>query len=174
MDKIKELRYKKTRQQLRYVQLELEETKLVYENCVDKFNIEFKDELFDTKEEHKEEVENPFFKIKTTVDEKTINDIYKRIAVKVHPDKQTGDEETFKILNRANKNKDYGLMMNMADELNIKIKNDDVNYNNNKKQIRALIETIKDMQMTFAWQWEHIEENQKPAYRDYILKHMEI
>ena len=57
MDKLKELRYKKTRQQLRYVQLELEETKLVYENCVDKFNIEFKDELLDSKEEQ-EDVEN--------------------------------------------------------------------------------------------------------------------
>ena len=67
MNKIKELRYKKTRQQLRYVQLELEETKLIYEECVDKFNVEFKDELLDTKEEHKEEVENPFFKIKTTI-----------------------------------------------------------------------------------------------------------
>ena len=44
MDKIKELRYKKTRQQLRYIQLELEETRLIYEDCVDKFNIEFKDE----------------------------------------------------------------------------------------------------------------------------------
>ena len=41
MNKIKELRYKKTRQQLRYVQLELEETQLIYEDCVDKFNIEF-------------------------------------------------------------------------------------------------------------------------------------
>ena len=40
MNKIKELRYKKTRQQLRYVQLELEETQMVYEDCVDKFNIE--------------------------------------------------------------------------------------------------------------------------------------
>ena len=35
MNKIKELRYKKTRQQLRYVQLELEETQMVYEDCVD-------------------------------------------------------------------------------------------------------------------------------------------
>ena len=173
MDKLKELRYKKTRQQLRYVQLELEETKLVYENCVDKFNIEFKDELLDSKEEQ-EDVENSFFKIRTTVDEKTIKDIYKRIAIKVHPDKQTGDEEKFKILNRANKNKDYGLMMDMADELNIKIRNDEENYNNYKKQIRAIIETIKDMQMTFAWQWEHIEDNQKSAYRDHILKQMEL
>ena len=71
MDKLKELRYKKTRQQLRYVQLELEETKLVYENCVDKFNIEFKDELLDSKEEQ-EDVENSFFKIRTTVDEKPL------------------------------------------------------------------------------------------------------
>ena len=50
MNKIKELRYKKTRQQLRYVQLELEETQMVYEDCVDKFNIEFKEELMDSRD----------------------------------------------------------------------------------------------------------------------------
>ena len=47
MNKIKELRYKKTRQQLRYVQLELEETQLIYEDCVDKFNIEFNSDWID-------------------------------------------------------------------------------------------------------------------------------
>ena len=59
-------------------------------------------------------------------------------------------------------------------EIDWKIRNDEENYNNNKKQIRAIIETIKDMQMTFAWQWEHIEDNQKSAYRDHILKQMEL
>ena len=30
------------------------------------------------------------------------------------------------------------------------------------------------MQSTFAWQWEHIEDDQRPAYKDYILKQMEL
>ena len=45
MNKIKELRYKKTRQQLRYIQTEFEETKIIYDDCVDKFNIEFKERV---------------------------------------------------------------------------------------------------------------------------------
>jgi|TARA_B100000287_G_scaffold300977_1_gene284074 hypothetical protein len=177
MDKLKELRYKKTRQQLRYLQTELEETKLVYEDCVDKFNQDFSEELMKDNDPHiHEEVDNPYDIIDSDVEDDVIHDIYKKIALRVHPDKKTGNEEKFKLLNKANKNKDYGAMLEMADELNIMetIPTDEHSYNQMKKQIRGVIENIKGMQMTFAWQWEHIEEKQKPAYRDYILKQMEL
>ena len=119
---------------------------------------------------------NPFEKIDSDMDEEMLKDIYKKIAVKVHPDKKHGDEEKFKVLNRANKNKDYGAMLEMADELNLGkvFPINEYTYNELKKQIRAIIETIKKMQMTFAWQWKHIDKNQKPAYKDYILKQMEL
>jgi len=178
MDKILELRYKKIRQQIRYLQTELEETKLVYEQCVDKFNMDFSEELM--KDSHDDDSEyptdNPFEKIDSDMDEEMLKDIYKKIAVKVHPDKKHGDEEKFKVLNRANKNKDYGAMLEMADELNLGkvFPINEYTYNELKKQIRAIIETIKKMQMTFAWQWKHIDKNQKPAYKDYILKQMEL
>ena len=176
MDRIKELRYKKTRQQLRYIQLELEETRLIYEDCVDKFNIEFKDELIESREFEKPITEPDDFhlKINSDIDEKTFNDIYKKIAVKVHPDKKTGDEDQFKELNSANKNKDYGVMLEMAEKLGIQIKDNEQNFMNNTKQIRAIIESIKDMQITFAWQWGHSEEDQKPAYRHFILEQMKL
>ena len=176
MDKIKELRYKKTRQQLRYIQLELDETRLIYEDCVDKFNIEFKDELIESRDSEKPITEPDDFhlKINSEIDKKIFNDIYKKIAIKVHPDKKTGDEEQFKELNTANKNKDYGLMLEMAEELGIKIKENEQSYLNNTKQIRAIIESIKDMQMTFAWQWEHSEDTQKGAYRNFILEQMKL
>ncbi len=175
MDKLTELRYKKTRQQLRYIQTEFEETKIIYDDCVDKFNIEFKDSLMETPpEETDHEIDNPYHNIDSDVSKKTLSDLYKKLAVKVHPDKQTGDEEVFKTLNRANRNSDYGLMMEMAEELEIEISNDEETYNNNKKQIRAIIEAVKNMQSTFAWQWEHIEDDQRPAYKDYILKQMEL
>ena len=122
---IKDIKKKKLRQKLAYLQTELEETKLVYEQCVDKFNMDFSEELM--KDSHDDDSEyptdNPFEKIDSDMDEEMLKDIYKKIAVKVHPDKKHGDEEKFKVLNRANKNKDYGLMMDMADELNIKIRN---------------------------------------------------
>jgi hypothetical protein len=121
-------------------------------------------------------IDNPFEKIESDMDEEMLKEIYKKIAVKVHPDKKHGDEEKFKVLNRANKNKDYGAMLEMADELNLGkvFPINEYTYKEFKKQIRAVIETIKKMQMTFAWQWKHIDKNQKPAYKDYILKQMEL
>ena len=145
---------------------------------IDKFNMDFSEELM--KDSHDDDSEyptdNPFEKIDSDMDEEMLKDIYKKIAVKVHPDKKHGDEEKFKVLNRANKNKDYGAMLEMADELNLGkvFPINEYTYNELKKQIRAIIETIKKMQMTFAWQWKHIDKNQKPAYKDYILKQMEL
>ena len=42
MDKtLQQIRYKKVRQKLRYLQSELEETKMIYQVCLDKFNGDF-------------------------------------------------------------------------------------------------------------------------------------
>jgi len=179
MDELQKLRYKKTRQQLRYLQIELEETKLVYAQSLDKFNMEFSEYLAkqSDKQEHSDTIpDNPFERIESDVDEEILKEIYKKIAVKVHPDKQTGNEEKFKILNSANKNKDYGAMLELADELNIEstVPYNEHTYNQMKKQIRAVIETVKKMQCTIAWQWNHIEDNQRPIYKDHILKQIQI
>ena len=40
-DTLQKIRYKKVRQKLRYLQTELEETKLIYQVCLDKFNDDF-------------------------------------------------------------------------------------------------------------------------------------
>ena len=82
--------------------------------------------------------------------------------------------EQFKELNRANKNNDYGTMLEMAEELGIGIKDNEESYLNNTKQIRAIIKSITDMQTTLAWQWVHTEKNQKDAYRTYILEQMKL
>ena len=39
-DTLQKIRYKKVRQKLRYLQTELEETKLIYKKCLDTFNNE--------------------------------------------------------------------------------------------------------------------------------------
>ena len=117
-DTLQKIRYKKVRQKLRYLQTELEETKLIYQVCLDKFNEEFsnymQDENSPVVSSDSEQVK--YDKLNTDVDEETIKDIYRKVAAKTHPDKQTGDEEQFKKLNKANKNKDFGTILEMADE----------------------------------------------------------
>jgi hypothetical protein len=176
MDKIKTLRYKKTRQQLKYIQLELEETQLIYEDCLEKFNRDFKDELMDSRdsEEPLTEVDDSHLIIDSSVDKKILNDIYKKIAIKVHPDKKTGDEDKFKELNNANNHNDYGKMLDMAENLGIVIEDNEESYLNNTKQIRCIMKSITEMQTTLAWQWVHSEDSQKDAYKSYILEQMKL
>ena len=45
-DTLQKIRYKKVRQKLRYLQTELEETKIIYKKCLDKFNTDFAKYLF--------------------------------------------------------------------------------------------------------------------------------
>ena len=40
-DTLQKIRYKKVRQKLRYLQTELEETKLIYKHWLDTFNTDF-------------------------------------------------------------------------------------------------------------------------------------
>ena len=58
---LESIQNKKIRNQLRYLQLELEETKIIYQGCIEKFNNDLRD-LMSAAEESIEEflkIENP-------------------------------------------------------------------------------------------------------------------
>lgn len=178
MDILKQLNYKKTRQQLKYLQIELEETKFIYAKSLDKFNAEFNDQLDNSninKQEPESSTASSFESLQSEVDNEILKETYKKIATKVHPDKVSGDEEKFKILNTANKNKDYGAMLELADELDLMdtIPSDAYSNTQMKLQINAVIEMVKKLQNTIAWQWYHLEDNQRDVYREHILNQLQ-
>ena len=47
--------------------------------------------------------------------------VYRKVANKTHPDKKGGDKEMFQLASEANKNNDFGQLLEMADELEIDI-----------------------------------------------------
>ena len=158
-DTLQKIRYKKVRQKLRYLQTELQETKLIYKNCLDKFNTDFAEYLFGeegdmSKSMDSEEVK--YDKIDTDVSEETIKDVYRKVAAKTHPDKKDGDENEFKRLNQANKNKDFGTILEMA------------------KQNKSIIQSIENMKLTWAWHYVHLDGKNKEQFKKYVLQQLNV
>ena len=74
-------------------------------------------------------------KIESDVDDDTFKKVYRKVAGKTHPDKG-GDDDKFKEANEANRTKDLGKLMEMADDLGIEVPLDDEMVGNIKKQIK--------------------------------------
>ena len=78
----------------------------------------------------------------------------------------------FKVANEANRNRDFGALLEMADELELDIKIDDKMLNEMSKQCNGLIQSVKKMKTTMAWTWIHIEDDNKQAFKQYILSQL--
>ena len=177
MDELKLLHQKKVRQQLRFLQLELEETKVVYNRCVEKFNNDFRNFMlenpseFQKNEKHVPEDEN--LKLETDVDDDTFKKVYRKVAGKTHPDKG-GDGDKFKKANEANKNKDLGALMEMADDLGIEVPMDEEMLGSMRKQTTAIVKTVEKLKTTMAWAWVHTPKEQKKDLKQYILHQLQM
>lgn len=171
MEDLKKLRQQKVRQKLRYLQLELLETKIIYKNSLERFRIDFSQEV-NPEEVKKQAVESkdPYEEIQTDVSEDSFKKVYRKVANKVHPDKKGGDLEKFKLANQANKNKDFGALLEMADELEIDIELSNELIDEMTKQCTAVIQNITQMKTTTAWTWAHSRENERESLRLYIME----
>ena len=176
-DTLQKIRYKKVRQKLRYLQTELEETKMIYQVCLDKFNEDFS--------KYMQEDNNPiaapqdseqikYDKLDTDVNDETIKDVYRKVAAKTHPDKKDGDEEVFKKLNKANKNKDFGTILEMADEYDIPIESSEFMMLEMAKQNKSIVGAIENMKLTWAWTYSHLRGNDKGEFKRYILQQLNV
>src|SRR5210317_1580744 len=171
MDDLIKLRQKKIRQKLRYLQLELMETKIIYKNSMERFRIDFSQDIEpDESVKQAQDTKDPYEEIQTDVSEDTMKKVYRKVANKVHPDKKGGDEEMFKIAANANKNKDFGALLEMADELEIDIELSNELINEMTKQCTAVIQNITSMKTTTAWTWAHSKPQERESLRLYILE----
>ncbi len=176
-DTLQKLRYKKVRQKLRYLQTELEETKILYKMCLDKFNTDFAEYLFGeegdmSKSMDSEEVK--YDKLDTDVSEETIKDVYRKVAAKTHPDKKDGSEDEFKKLNKANKNKDFGTILEMADEYDVPIETSEFMMLEMAKQNKSIIQSIENMKLTWAWHYVHLKGKDKEQFKKYVLQQLNV
>ena len=176
-DTLQKIRYKKIRQKLRYLQTELEETKMIYQVCLDKFNDDFSKYMNDqdnpiTAPADSEQVK--YDKLDTDVSEETIKDVYRKVAAKTHPDKKDGDENEFKKLNKANKNKDFGTILEMADEYNVPIETSEFMMLEMAKQNKSIVGAIENMKLTWAWTYAHLRGKDKDEFKKYVLQQLNV
>jgi len=176
-DTLQKIRYKKVRQKLRYLQTELEETKMIYQVCLDKFNDDFSKYMNSqdnsvTAPSDSEQVK--YDKLDTDVSEETIKDVYRKVAAKTHPDKKDGDEEQFKKLSEANKNRDFGTILEMADEYDVPIETSEFMMLEMAKQNKSIVDAIENMKLTWAWTYVHLKGNDKKEFKKYVLQQLNV
>ena len=173
---LKQIKQRKVRQKLAWLQSELEETKIIYKDCIEKFNTDFRNYLMgnDAPLESAPKIsKDPLDEIQSDVDDDTFKQVYRKVAGKTHPDKG-GDSDKFKVANEANKNKDFGKLLDMADELGVEVPMNDKLKFQMEQQIKAVSDNITNMKSTMAWVWVHIEPNSKDNMKQYILQQLDI
>ena len=170
MDKLIKLRQKKIRQKLRYLQLELMETKIIYKNSLERFRIDFSSDIEpDESVKHAQDTKDPYEEIQTDVSEDTMKKVYRKVANKVHPDKKGGDKKQFQLASEANKNNDFGALLEMADDLEIDIELSNELIDEMNKQCNAVVNNINTIKTTTAWTWAHCHPQERDGLRQYIL-----
>jgi len=173
MDNLIKLRQKKIRQKLRYLQYELMETKIIYKNSLQKFHKDFSGDIKDQpKSDEKVDTKDPYSEIHTEVSKENMKKVYRKVANKTHPDKKGGDKEKFQLASEANKNNDFGQLLEMADELEIDIELSNELIDEMNKQCNAVINNVNNIKTTTAWTWAHCQPNEKEGLRQYILATM--
>src|SRR6056300_1332172 len=170
MNDLIKLRQKKIRQKLRYLQLELMETKIIYKNSMERFRVDFSKEIEpDESVKQAQDTKDPYEEIQTDVSEDTMKKVYRKVANKVHPDKKGGSKKQFQLASEANKNNDFGQLLEMADELEIDIELSNELMDEMNKQCNAVVNNINTIKTTTAWTWAHCQPNEKEGLRQYIL-----
>ena len=102
-----------------------------------------------------------------------IKKAFRKAAQQHHPDKG-GDSDKFKKANEANRNKDLGALMEMADELGVEVPMDNDMRNQISKHIKAVSDTITNLKTTMAWTWCHVDKDNKDTLKQYILQQLNV
>ena len=138
---------------------------------MERFRVDFSKEIEpDESVKQAQDTKDPYEEIQTDVSSDTMKKVYRKVANKVHPDKKGGDKEKFQIASKANKNKDFGALLEMADELEIDIELSNELINEMTKQCTAVIQNITSMKTTTAWTWAHSKPQERESLRLYILE----
>jgi len=169
MEELKKLRQQKVRQKLRYLQLELLETKIIYKNSLLRFHKDFSQDVSEAPKDEKVDIKDPYEEIQTDISEDTMKKVYRKVANKVHPDKKGGDKKQFQLASEANKNNDFGALLEMADELEIDIELSNELIDEMNKQCNAVVNNINTIKTTTAWTWAHCQPQERDGLRQYIL-----
>ena len=165
-----QLKYKKLKYELKYLELEVEETEDKFRECIGKFEKAFREKMGDDFEDPNK---NKGVKLNQKKQEEIKNDkqssevkkVYRKIVSKTHPDKleqlpnNTIKKKLIKHYKKAvehyNNNNVVGLF-DLADELDIKLPEIDESYiEKMSMEVNSLKNKIKRYKDSNAWIWYH-------------------
>lgn len=173
-NKLQHIRKNKLNQKIKYLKLELEETNLIFQDCLAQFYRDFS-------EYEKEKSKKSSFKreVEFDIPKERIKSIFRRISLHTHPDalikkkfsKEKHDERVklYKKANNAQTKNDLDELMKIAEELEIEIpKEDDIPYL--EEMVQTIVTKIQEIQKTYAWIWRHTEEDSKELLKEKIIE----
>jgi len=191
---------KKTRLEFQMLNAEVLESELILEDCIDGFNdrfetgrkkeiieeseaIENSDRNFDKEEKRKQEEreENKEKHEEMRPEDKDLRDLFKKIALKTHPDKLLDkDEEEVEHLTELYKDAasaaevgDGMALLEIAYELGIPVKIDpEKEAEWLKKKIEMLKETVSEMKNTAEWIWSHSDGSERDRVESMITSQL--
>ena len=177
-EKLLKLKQKKLTSKVSYLRSELEETSLIFQDCLVNFQKEFGSYL----EDYSSVKDNPIkTELEFDIPDRQVNILFRRIAGKTHPDKlihkDISEKEfnkrvtLYKRANNAVKQKDWAKLKDIATSLDIDLtydEIDDILYL--EETTKSLAEKIKELMSTYAWAWAHVPEQNKELLRKQILK----
>tara|TARA_Y100001951_G_C11240229_1_gene240027 strand:+ start:226 stop:780 length:555 start_codon:yes stop_codon:yes gene_type:complete len=177
-EKLLKLKQKKLTSKVSYLRSELEETTLIFQDCLVNFQKEFGSYL----EDYSTDKDNPIkTELEFDIPDRQVNILFRRIAGKTHPDKlihkDISEKEfnkrvtLYKRANNAVKQKDWAKLKDIASTLDIDLtydEIDDILYL--EETTKSLAEKIKELMSTYAWAWAHVQEQNRELLRKQILK----
>ena len=177
-EKLLKLKQKKLTSKVSYLRSELEETTLIFQDCIVNFQKEFGSYL----EDYSSDKDNPIkTELEFDIPDRQVNILFRRIAGKTHPDKlihkDISEKEfnkrvmLYKRANNAVKQKDWAKLKDIAITLDIDLtydEIDDILYL--EETTKSLAEKVKELMSTYAWAWAHVQEQNRELLRQQILK----
>lgn len=94
-----------------------------------------------------------------------VNRLYKKLSLKIHPDKSTGSEQQFHVLNHAFKTNDILKLLMLAKEYSLDVHDVTIDFDMLDNEIKALDSRIEHFKKTLAWNWAFADESQKEIFR---------
>ena len=151
----------KLKAEVKFLKLESQYTKGLFDNALLEFNNCFKEKL-----ENKHIPQNK--KTKKSKNKK-LDKIYKKIASKVHPDKPLGNKQAFNQLTDMVEQSDLNGLMEMAETYNVDVVND-IDIKTYEVVIDNLKDTIDDYKSTIAYQWKYSDSKTKNRIESMLKK----
>ena len=106
---------------------------------------------------------------------KLVNDVFKKLSTKLHPDKG-GDKELFQKANEAKENNNLSELLDIANEVNMKIEDDVTMIPIKKKKNQIVEHKIEMIDKSLAWQWYHMDKKEKenayPVFLEILKKEL--